>query len=185
MLDRWTGIPIFVAMTSASSTLTIGRAESRDLSRVLTSAMVVFFCDLTFAMVLSTVARHRFIGPGRVFQGIAVGLLGQESFNGGVPTMSLGALIHFTIALSWSTIYLVAWRRWSALERLTATRGGTIAAGLIYGEGIWLFMRLIVMPLSRVTLGPLMSSIFWVQVLIHPIVVGLPIAFIVGRRRRR
>ena len=172
-------------MATASSVLTLEHTDQRDVRRLLTSAVVVFFCDLTFATVLSTVARHTFVSPGRVFQGIAVGLLGRASLDGGFPTMLLGAVIHFTIALSWSVVYLIAWRRFDALQRLTSSVGGTLVVGLVYGELIWLFMRLIVMELSRVPKGPLNSWIFWVQVAIHPIVVGLPIAFIVGRRRHR
>src|SRR6476620_11260700 len=98
--------------------------------------------------------------------------------------MVLGAVLHFTIALTWSTVYLIAWRRSEALQRLTTTVGGTIVVGLAFGEFIWLFMRLIVMELSRIQTGSLNSWIFWVQVAIHPIVVGIPIAFIVGRRQR-
>jgi len=171
-------------MTTATSPLAFERSDQRDVRRVLTSAVVVFFCDLTFAMVLSTVARHQFVSPGRVFQGIAVGLLGKASLDGGVPTMVLGAVLHFTIALTWSTVYLIAWRRSEALQRLTTTLGGTIVVGLAFGEFIWLFMRLIVMELSRIQTGSLNSWIFWVQVAIHPIVVGIPIAFLVGRRQR-
>ncbi len=43
--------------------------------------------------------------PGRIFQSIASGLLGQASYSGGTPAVALGVLLHFTIACAIVTTY--------------------------------------------------------------------------------
>ena len=40
------------------------------------------------------------IMPARILQGIAAGLLGLKSFDGGMPTAALGLAFHFLIAFT-------------------------------------------------------------------------------------
>jgi hypothetical protein len=54
------------------------------------------------------------VPPGRIFQSIASGLLGQASYAGGTPTVALGVLLHFTIACGIVTTYFLASRRIAA-----------------------------------------------------------------------
>ncbi len=42
--------------------------------------------------------------PGRMFQGIAGGLIGRASFEGGWATVLLGVSLHVLIAFIWATI---------------------------------------------------------------------------------
>src|SRR5262245_50297765 len=55
--------------------------------------------------------------PVRVFQGIAAGLLGRATFQGGLRTALLGLAIHFFIAFSIAATYYAASRRFSILVR--------------------------------------------------------------------
>jgi hypothetical protein len=108
--------------------------------------------------------------PVRMFQGIASGLLGRESFRGGAATAALGALIHYTIAFGIVLTYHVASRRIAVLTRRP------FLCGALYGIGVYAFMNLVVIPLSaigpqRFTLAPFVNGI-----LIHIVGIGIPSA---------
>jgi len=64
--------------------------------------------DISAALVV-----YRYFGrpPMRLLQGIAAGVLGSRSFQGGLPTALLGLFCHFFIAFSAATVYLTA-SRW-------------------------------------------------------------------------
>lgn len=84
----------------------------------------------------------RGVGPVRILQSIAAGLLGRESFNGGASTAALGALLHYFIAFCIVATFLFASRRLTALAR------SPFVWGPIYGVAVWLFMNFVVLPLS-------------------------------------
>ena len=84
----------------------------------------------------------RGVSPTRVFQGVASGLMGRESFAGGAPTAILGAILHFFIAFMVVKFYFLV------SERIRPLRRRPFLWGPIYGVGVYLFMYLIVLPLS-------------------------------------
>lgn len=47
--------------------------------------------------------------------------------------------------------------------------------GLVYGALVWLLMDGVVLPLSQARVTPPTAPWFWLQLLTHPLVVGLPI----------
>jgi uncharacterized membrane protein YagU involved in acid resistance len=57
---------------------------------------------------------------------------------------ALGVVLHYFIALSWTVVFYVASRKVSLLTRRP------VICGLLYGAFVYLFMNLIVLPLSRV-----------------------------------
>jgi hypothetical protein len=50
----------------------------------------------------------RGMGPIRILQSIASGLLGASSYKGGPPTAALGLVLHFFIATSAAAVYFTA-----------------------------------------------------------------------------
>jgi hypothetical protein len=118
------------------------------------------------------------VGPTRVLQSIASGLLGRAAYQGGPPTAALGLALHFTIALSAAAIYYAASRRWDVL------RTRWVAWGVVYGVLVYLVMNLVVLPLSRIGFRrPALSSVALLLV-IHMLCVGLPIAWAAARASR-
>jgi uncharacterized membrane protein YagU involved in acid resistance len=79
-----------------------------------------------------------------VLQYIASGLLGAQSFRGGLATAGLGVLVHFSIALVVAAIYLLTSRR------IPALRTQWLVLGLLYGAAVWAVMNLAVLPLTAV-----------------------------------
>ena len=128
------------------------RDLTRDLKRPIAFAgLLVGVLDGLYAMIVT----WWFGGsPWRMFQGIAGGLLGREAARaGGVPTVLLGILCHFTIATCVSAVYIVASRNsrcWSPIPSSMAP---------MYGVGVWAFMRWVVISLSALGRpGPLTTA---------------------------
>jgi len=140
---------------------------------ILVGGLIVGVLDLTYAIVVYS--PHR---PILVPQTIASGLLGVKSYGGGAKTAALGVLLHFVIAVGAAGVYFLGSRRFEILLRRA------VLFGLFYGALVYLFMHLIVLPLSAAPKGhaPLIyqaCEFAW-----HWIGVGLPIALSVRHYSR-
>jgi hypothetical protein len=113
--------------------------------------------------------------PVRLLQGIAAGVLGPKSFQGGMGTALLGLALHFVIAFGAATVYLVASRGMRILVEQAAL------CGALYGIAVYFFMNRIVVPLSGATKFPFSVKMMMIGVVIHIFCVGLPIALSVRR----
>jgi hypothetical protein len=140
---------------------------------ILTAGLIAGALDILYVIVFYGV---RGVPATRILQGIAAGLLGREAAGkGGLATAALGLGLHFVIALgAAATFYAVSRRLRVLVER-------PVIGGLVFGVAVWLFMNLIVLPLSANpprTFPPAQ----WMPVFIaHLVCVGLPIALIVRR----
>jgi uncharacterized membrane protein YagU involved in acid resistance len=110
-------------------------------------------------------------------QGIAAGLVGRSAaFQGGIATWILGMLLHFFIAFMAAAIYCLASRKLGFLA------DHWLVCGLFYGMAVFLFMDLIVLPMSALHLaGPYQLRGLIQGLLGHMVVVGLPISFSLHR----
>lgn len=115
------------------------------------------------------------IPPVRLLRGIARGLLGSAAARGGMGMAMLGLLLHFTIAFGAAVTYCLASRKLTWMIRRA------FASGLLFGVAVYFFMNFVVIPLSRIHRWPVIGTLFFVNLVEHMFVVGLPIA-LVGRR---
>jgi hypothetical protein len=115
------------------------------------------------------------LNPIQVLQYIASGLLGAQSFRGGLATAGLGVLVHFSIALVVAAIYLFASRL------IPALRTQWLMLGLLYGAAVWAVMNLEILPLTAVAPGHITTAGLLNGVIGHAIFVGLPIAFFASK----
>ena len=95
-------------------------------------------------------------GVERLFQTIAVGVLGKASFDGGPASALLGAALQVAMATSFVIIYTVAARRWPALLQ------HPVRNGALYGLLLYVGMNFVVMPLSRVGRSPSFDHPDWI-----------------------
>ena len=112
-------------------------------------------------------------------QAIATGLLGVNSFKGGVRTAILGVALEFLITFVATAVYFAASRKLTFLIR------HAVRWGLLYGAAIYLFMNLIVVPLSA---APKFDHTWASRVsdfLVHLFFIGLPMALAVRRYSTR
>jgi uncharacterized membrane protein YagU involved in acid resistance len=123
--------------------------------------------DLAAATAL---AAFRSVLPKRVLQGIASALIGPRAFRSR-GTAALGFALHFVIAFTVATIYVIASRYLPFLTR------HAIASGLLYGVLVHLVMTFIVLPLTALK-RPFSMAFFLGQLVIHAFCVGLPVALV-------
>jgi hypothetical protein len=116
--------------------------------------------------------------PVRVLQSVARGLIGARAITGGLATASLGLALHFFIACGAAAVYYAASRRWPALNRRP------VVSGVVYGVIVWVVMNYVVVPLSAIGRGPVLSTVTAIIIVVHMLFVGLPIALVVSRAAR-
>jgi uncharacterized membrane protein YagU involved in acid resistance len=124
----------------------------------------------------------RGVSPERLLQGIARGLLGVRAMQGGWMTALLGLGLHFLIAFTAATVY------YAVSRKIRMLRHRPIVSGLLYGVAVFVFMNMIVVPLSAIHRSPMAMLAFNAvsvnAVLALMLFIGLPIALFVSRYAR-
>lgn len=165
-------------MTLTSLPVTHPPAPPAPVRAVLLAGLVVGILDAMFAVGLCF-SLNPACRPARVFQSVAAGVLGGASYDMGAGSAAFGLLLHFVIALGWSTVYAALLARWSWLAEQTRGAGARVAAGVAVGVVVWLAMNLVIVPLSRATPTPLFTPAWFILLIGHPFVVGLPIVLLI------
>jgi len=140
-------------------------AHSRAFAAIVVGGLIVGVVDLLYAIAVYS-PRHPILVP----QTIASGILGVKSYSEGTYSAALGIILHFIIALGAATIYYLASRR------LKFLMSHAVASGLIYGALVFLFMHIVVLPLSAVPKGDTPFVYMAFEFVEHWFGVGLPIA---------
>jgi hypothetical protein len=137
------------------------------LQAILVATLV---CGTLDAAAATTQAAVLGIPAERVWQTVASGILGPRAFERGWDTAALGLVLHFFIACTISTIYVLASQHLPFLLRRPLTAGG------LYGIAVFAVMNFIVLPLSRRPRRPFNRNFAATQLLIHIVIVGWSIA---------
>jgi hypothetical protein len=155
----------------------------KDWKASLYAGALVGVLDITAACIQVYIASGMM--PIRLLQGVAGGLLGRGSHNGGFATAALGLLMHFTMALIVATIFYALSRRVFSLPKKLL---GVVIVGLLYGAAVFAVNNFGTAPLlswvrnlylhTPVLFKPPMG---WSQLVIHLFCVGLPIALVMHR----
>ena len=145
--------------------------KSEAFRAILTAGLVVGVLDISSAFVIWW---QRGVGARRGLQGIAAGLLGAKSFDGGMVTASLGLGLHFFVALVVVSIFYLASRK---IEFLTIH---PVVSGVLYGIGVYIVMYWFVLPMAFPTFRHRLGNEL-LAVAIHISLIGLPCALIVRR----
>lgn len=148
----------------------------RAFDTILYGGLVVGILDGLFAFIFYGLILGA--KPLRIFQGVAAGVLGRASFEGGTKTFVLGILLHFIVATCIAAVYYLA------SLKLPFLIHHAVICGLIYGMIAYLGMNYIVIPLSAIGLRPFFFRTFLPAFIGHAILVGLPIALIARRSAR-
>ena len=138
---------------------------------ILTAGLIVSVLDISSAFVIWW---QRGVGSRRGLQGIAAGLLGASSFDGGLVTAGLGLALHFFVAFVVVSVFYLASRK---IEFLTMH---PVVSGVLYGIGVYIVMYWFVLP----TVFPMFRHRLWNELLavaIHISLIGLPCALMVRR----
>ena len=110
-----------------------------------------------------------------ILHSVAGGLLAQASFDGGVRTAILGAVLQEVMGILIAAVYVIA----SRFALLLARRW--IAGGLGYGVVIFFVMNYVVVPLSAWKRVPHFSPWTFTENMIAMLLFGLIVAFFARR----
>ena len=149
--------------------------NSGVLRTILTAGLVVGVLDISSAFVIWW---QRGVGARRGLQGIAAGLLGASSFDGGLVTAGLGLALHFFVAFVVVTIFYLASRK---IEFLVIH---PVVSGVLYGISVYIVMYWFVLPAAFPTFRHRLGNDL-LAVAIHISLIGLPCALIVHRYSER
>lgn len=136
---------------------------------ILIAGLAVGVLDISSAFVIWW---QRGVGARRGLQGIAAGLLGTKSFEGGLATAGLGLALHFFVAFVVVIIFYLASRR---IEFLTLH---AFVSGILYGIAVYIVMYWMVLPTVFPAFRHRLGNDL-LAVAIHISLIGLPCALIV------
>src|ERR1700758_2606967 len=109
----------------------------RALRAIVTAGVVVGILDISSAFVMWW---QRGLALQHGLQGIAAGLLGTKSYEGGAATAGLGLALHFFVAFVVVSTFYLASRKIPFLTRQP------LLSGALYGIGVYIVMYWFVLP---------------------------------------
>ena len=147
---------------------------NRKLAAILSGGLIAGTFDIAYATIYSYLRAA--VPPAQILQSVASGLLGKEAYAGGVPTSALGLGLHYFISIVAAAVYVVAAQSLPILVRRPVLCGAT------FGLLVYLFMNLVVLPLSRMPPRPFPSVLTIVtSIIVHTLLFGVPIALAARR----
>ena len=145
--------------------------KCRALHAIVTAGLVVGVLDISSAFVIWW---QRGIALQHGLQGIAAGLLGTTSYEGGMATAALGLALHFFIMFVVVSVFYLASRKMPFLTK------HPFVCGVLYGIGVYFVMYWLVLPSAFSTFRHRLSNEL-LALAIHICLIGLPAAFIMRR----
>jgi hypothetical protein len=139
------------------------------LSAVLLGGVIAASIDIGAAALISGRS------PAFIMQAIAGGLLGKATFDGGIGTATLGAVLQELMGLLIATIYVLLLKTVSGLLRRW------ILSGLAYGVIVFFVMNYVVLPLSAWKSAPHFTSVKFAENMAAMLLFGLIVAFFARR----
>src|ERR1043166_8680227 len=103
---------------------------------LLITWLVTGLCDLLCASALSVFAYKGTFGG--LWRGVASTAFGQQMRTAGTFGTLAGIGAHFSIAFTWSAIFVAALVLSAGLRRAVASPAGALAVACVYGPIIWL-----------------------------------------------
>jgi len=142
---------------------------------IVSAGTICGIMDITAAVVVYGTMGAK---PLRLLQGIAGGVLGPRTYQGGIATALLGLALHFTIAFGAATVFFIASRAFRFLI------DHAVLSGILYGISVYFFMQRVVIPLSHANRNPFSLKFMIIGIVIHIFCVGLPIALSIRKYAR-
>jgi hypothetical protein len=145
--------------------------KSTAVPTIATGGVIVGILDITSAFITWWCKGVELVrGP----QGIAAGLLGSQSYQGGLAAAGLGLTIHFFVAFMVVTVFYIGSRKFFFLTR------HAVVSGLLYGVAVYLFMYWFVLPRVFPNFRHSVSNDV-LAIAVHMFLIGLPTALVVRR----
>jgi len=162
--------------SSLSAPAFVDVARRPSLPVILRAGLLAGLCDIIAAFISYSVKTGK--NPLIILNFIASGVVGKDAAYADRTVMAvLGLLLHFLIAILFAAIFYYAWPLIRKVVR------NWVVAGLGYGVLVWLAMNLVVVPLSNTPPVKATTSGVITGMLILMLCIGLPVAWIIARKR--
>ena len=149
-------------------------AASSLVPGILVAGLIVGVLDAVAANAHAYLLRGT--PPAAVWRYVASAVFGKSAGTGGPEMVVWGLLFHLTVAIGWTGLFFVAY------PRIRFLSANMVVAGMAYGLFVWLMMNFVVVPLTRITMGPIRLTTGTVlMILIHLFVIGVPISYLARR----
>jgi uncharacterized membrane protein YagU involved in acid resistance len=147
------------------------------IGRLLRAWMLTAILDGLFSSALNVFAYGSTVK--RLWQGVASTVFGAAALE--QDTMAwVGLAMHFGVALTWSAVFLLAYKQSNWFRGLVDGPDGLWQGAVIYGPLVWVLMSIVVIP-QLTGRPPAITYRWWVQFFGHAIFVGLPIVAMIRR----
>jgi len=142
------------------------------LKAIVVGGLLAGLCDMSYALIWFSGVKG--IPWMKIPQSVAGGLIGKSSFSGGMGTVILGLGLHWLVAFIWTTIFVIAARRF-----LPALLRNPFPTGALYGAWIYFFMYWVVLPLDAMHTKPHFApwDTWLTGLFVHMFAIGLSISF--------
>lgn len=148
-------------------------ANAKKSSEVLTAVLLCGIVAATIDIYVASIMYSR--SPAYIMQSIPCGLLAKETFEGGIWTMVLGAILQEAMGILIAVVYFVV------SKSLPALRGRWILSGLAYGVVIYFVMNYLVLPLSAWKTTRHFTWASFIENMAAMLLFGLTVAFFCRR----
>ena len=149
----------------------MGPKSKKLLLTIIWVGFLVGLLDLTSAFIQTKImfpARD----PFGVLRYIASAVFGKQRANSDDSMFFYGALFHFIIAYSFTTVFFLVYPRVRALSK------NRLLTGLLYGLIIWAIMNLIVVPQTKIGARPFVLKNAMIAAAILIVAIGIPLSYL-------
>jgi hypothetical protein len=171
-------VPPTIASPTTPSAKAVTAAQA-----ILTGWLLCGVLDITAACIQAWIQAGR--TPGEVLRGVASALWGRAAIDAGAGMATIGLAMHFTVALTATLVFYASSRRLAFLRTAPLW-----IVGPLYGVIVFCAMNYTVLPALSWLRGLYLDTapswpgpMGWVQLGIHMLFVGSPIAWGVRRAR--
>jgi hypothetical protein len=136
---------------------------------------------ITGSLDISAAFIQYFIQTGKspvvILPFIASGIFGNDAFNGENSMILWGLILHFITAIIFAFFFFWLSKTFPSILK------NKLLTGVLYGFFIWSVMQFIVLPLSRAPKSSLHFTGAIIAILILIFCIGIPLAYLAGRKR--
>ena len=144
---------------------------------ILFAGLTAAILDILAAFISAYIVNG--VTPDQVLRFVASGIFGREALGGGSGMALWGLLFHFMIATIFAAFFYLVY------PILKVNAKNVVLVGLIYGIFVWLVMNQLVVELSNTPRQPFKLAGALRGTIILMLFVGLPIALIVHKYRKK
>lgn len=145
----------------------------RFLINIIISGLIVGTLDITFACISAYMRAG--MSPYNLIKFVASGVYGKTAFEGGSNMVAMGLLFHYCIAFFFTVFYFYLYVN---LEFLSNHK---IISGVLYGVYVWVFMNIVVLPISHVAQSPFNFTRAAIGMSILILAIGIPLSYLANR----